>query len=138
MRVVADSRHLAVEPGKSTAVVLDVVNTEDVIDGVSANVIGIPRECVAARPALLPLFPDTGGTVTLELSVPTTHPAGRHPLTIELVSHGTTLAPHYLAMGAPALARLSAPPAALRTDRHRHRTPAWGRPSHRATSRLRR
>jgi len=121
MRVVADSRHLAVEPGKSTAVVLDVVNTEDVIDGVSANVIGIPRECVTAQPALLPLFPDTSGTVTLALSVPTTHPAGRHPLTIEVVSHGTLRAPHYLDVDLDVTARpglrLEAQPKMVRARR---------------------
>jgi hypothetical protein len=121
MRVVADSRQLAVEPGKSTAVVLDVVNTEDVIDGVSANVIGIPRECVSTRPALLPLFPDSSGRVTVELSVPSSHPAGRHPLTVELVSHGTTRAPHYLDLDLDVTARpgmrLDAQPKMVRARR---------------------
>jgi carboxypeptidase family protein len=121
MRVVADSRHLAVEPGRTTAVVLDVVNTEDVIDGVSANVIGIPTECVSAQPALLPLFPDAAGTVTLELSVPSTHPAGRHPLTIEVVSHGTMRAPQYLDVDLDVTARpgmrLDAQPKLVRARR---------------------
>lgn len=121
MRVVADPRHLAVEPGKSTAVVLDVVNTEDVIDGVSANVIGIPTECVSAQPALLPLFPDSGGTVTLTLSVPSTHPAGRHPLTVEVVSHGTAVPPNYLDLDLDVTARpglrLDAQPKLVRARR---------------------
>ena len=96
MRVVADSRHLEVEPGKNGAVVLEVINTGDVIDGVSARVIGMPREYVSAKPELLPLFPDSIGTVTLGLAVPSTHPAGRHPLTVEVLSHGTARPPEYL------------------------------------------
>ena len=37
---------------------------------------------------MLPLFPDASGQVKLALAVPRTHPAGRHPLTVEVVSHG--------------------------------------------------
>lgn len=96
MRVTADSRQLAVEPGKSTTVVVSVVNTDAVIDGVSARVLGIASECVSAKPALLPLFPDASGTIALDLTVPASHPAGRHPLSIEVVSHGTSLAPQYV------------------------------------------
>jgi hypothetical protein len=63
---------------------------------VSARVIGMPREYVSAKPELLPLFPDSIGTVTLGLAVPSTHPAGRHPLTVEVLSHGTARPPEYL------------------------------------------
>jgi hypothetical protein len=105
VRVVADSRHLEIEPGKNAAVVLEVVNTEGVIDGVSARVIGMPQECVSAKPELLPLFPDTVGTVTLDLAVPTTHPAGRHPVTVEVISHGTSRPPEYLDLDLDVAAR---------------------------------
>jgi hypothetical protein len=105
VRVVADTRHLEVEPGKTTSVVLEVVNTEDVIDGISATVIGLAPECVSAKPALLPLFPDTVGSLTLELAVPAAHPAGRHPLTVQLASHGTRRRPEYLDLDLDVAAR---------------------------------
>lgn len=96
MRVATDTRHLEVEPGDSTSVVVEVVNTDDIIDGVSAHIIGLPDTYVSASPAMLPLFPDTAGKVTLGLAVPTSHPAGRHPLTVQVVSHGTQKPPSYV------------------------------------------
>lgn len=96
MRVAVDAQHLEVEPGNSAALVVEVVNTDDVIDGVTASVLGIPPECVSANPALLPLFPDSTGQVTLDLAVPPSHPAGRHSLTVEVVSHGTAKPPRYV------------------------------------------
>ena len=96
MRVASDTRELAVAPGSTAAVVVDVVNTGEVIDGVSARVIGLPDEWVNSQPALLPLFPDATGQVTLSLAVPPTLPAGRHPLTVEIVSHGARLPSQYL------------------------------------------
>ena len=96
MRVDAEPRYLEVKPGDTTAVLVDVANTDDVIDGFSTNVIGISQECVTATPALLPLFPDARGRVKIDLAVPPTHPAGRHPLTVEVVSHGTATAPNYV------------------------------------------
>src|SRR6478736_3940771 len=96
MRVAAEPRQLDVEPGDKTAVRVDVVNTDDVIDGVSAHIIGFPEHCVSSNPVMLPLFPDAGGTVSLDLAVPRSHPAGRHPLTVQVVSHGTGNAPGYV------------------------------------------
>lgn len=75
---------------------IDVVNSGQVIDGVSARVIGLPEHCVDAQPALLPLFPDTSGRLTISLAVPPTLPAGRHPLTVEVVSHGAQLPSQFL------------------------------------------
>ena len=44
----------------------------------------------------LPLFPDASGQLTLSLAVPQTHPAGRHALTVEVVSHGARLPSQFL------------------------------------------
>jgi hypothetical protein len=107
MRVVAEPRRLDVEPGDKTALRVDVVNTDDVIDGVSAHIIGFPVHCVSANPVMLPLFPDAGGTVNLDLAVPRTHPAGRHALTVEVVSHGTRNAPGYIDVDLDVAARPS-------------------------------
>ena len=96
MRAATDNRLLEVDPGATTAVVVDVVNTGAVIDGVTASVIGLAPECVQTQPSLLPLFPATSGQLTVSLAVPPTHPAGRHQITVELVSHGAHLPAQYL------------------------------------------
>ena len=96
MRAATDNRLLEVDPGATTSVVVDVVNNGDVIDGVTANVIGLAAEFVQTQPSLLPLFPATSGQLTVSLAVPPTHPAGRHPITVELVSHGAHLPAQYL------------------------------------------
>jgi hypothetical protein len=88
VRAAVNTRLLDVDPGASASVVVEIVNTGAVIDGVTARVIGLPEQFVTSQPALLPLFPDVSGQLTLTLAVPKTHPAGRHPLSIELISHG--------------------------------------------------
>ncbi|SDC59722.1 Carboxypeptidase regulatory-like domain-containing protein [Sanguibacter gelidistatuariae] len=84
MRILSTVALLEVSPGESVDLVLDVVNTEPVIEGVTARVIGMPATMVRAQPASLALFPDAQGEITLTFAVPGTFPAGRHPLTIEV------------------------------------------------------
>lgn len=96
MRITTQEQTLGVDPGSTTSLVVEVVNNDQVIDGITARVIGLSDEYVVARPALLPLFPDASGQLTLALTVPRSHPAGRHPLTVELVSHGARAPSEYL------------------------------------------
>lgn len=96
MRAELAPQRLAVEPGATADVVVDVVNTGDVIDGISAHVIGLADEFVRTSPELLPLFPTTAGQLTVSLAIPPAHPAGRHQLTVEVFSHGAHLPPQYL------------------------------------------
>jgi hypothetical protein len=96
MRITTQQQTLGVDPGATTSFVVDVVNNDQVIDGVTARVIGLSDEYVVTRPALLPLFPDASGQLTLALTVPRSHPAGRHPLTVELISHGARQPSQYL------------------------------------------
>lgn len=96
MRVTTDTRTLLADPGSRSSVVLDVVNTGQVIDGITGRVIGLPDELVRAHPKLLTLFPDAAGQLTLSLTVPEDHPAGRHPLTVEVLSHGAGEPTQYL------------------------------------------
>jgi hypothetical protein len=91
MRVATDTQLLEVDPGEVASVRVEIVNTGQVIDGLTARIIGLPQESVRAEPALLPLFPDATGEVMLSLTVPASHPAGRHPLTVEVISHGARL-----------------------------------------------
>ena len=84
MRILSTVTLLEASPGESVDLVLDVVNTEQVIEGVSARVIGVPASIVRTHPATLALFPDAQGEITLTFVVPGSFPAGCHPLTIEV------------------------------------------------------
>ena len=76
--------------------VLDVRNTSEIIDGVTTRIIGVPAAEVVSRPALLPLFPDASGQVTMSVGLPASYPAGRHPVTVEVASAGAGQPSAYL------------------------------------------
>ena len=96
MRVSSDTAVLDVRPGDSADIGVDVVNTGAVIDGVTARVVGLPDRHVTSRPAVLPLFPDSAGRLTLTLDLPAGFPAGRHPVTVEVRSRQAETSPGYL------------------------------------------
>lgn len=96
MRVTTARSELEVTPGETASLVVDVVNTDRVIDGVSARVIGLPEESIRCEPALLPLFPDATGQLTVTVAPPRHMVAGRHPIAIEISSHGAQAAAQYL------------------------------------------
>ncbi|WP_116948352.1 carboxypeptidase regulatory-like domain-containing protein [Jiangella endophytica] len=85
-RVTASAARLDVEPGGSAELLLTVTNTADVIDGFTVRALGLPPGAVTARPPLLSLFPDAEGTIAVTVTVPPTHPAGRHPVVVALDS----------------------------------------------------
>lgn len=96
MRVTADRRLLQVSPGAPVELRLEVVNTQDVIDGVAARVVGLDARHVTARPSMLPLFPDSSGELSLTIALPSTFPAGRHPVTVEVSSQTGTSTPQHV------------------------------------------
>lgn len=96
MLVSAQSQLIDVPSGGSAEVVLDVRNTSEIIDGVTTRIIGVPVATVTSRPALLPLFPDASGQVTMSVGLPPSYPAGRHPVTVEVASAGAGLPSAYL------------------------------------------
>lgn len=88
-RVTASTGRLDVEPGGAAELLLTVTNTAEVIDGLTVRAVGLPPDAVTARPPLLSLFPDAEGTIAVTVTVPATHPAGRHPVVVALDSqHG--------------------------------------------------
>lgn len=113
MRVMSPVEVVELEPGGSGEVVLEVVNTSAVIEGVTARVLGLAPELVTVTPAVLPLFPDAVGRLVVRLDLPTTFPAGRHPVTVEVVGQAGTHVVHHdvdLVVGEqPALALAAAP-----------------------------
>jgi hypothetical protein len=96
VRVSSPTSQLAIAPGQRSELTLDVVNTGSVIDGITARIIGLPDRAVTARPALLPLFPDAAGQIRLMIDLPSTFPAGDHPLTVEVASRQPDTPPEYV------------------------------------------
>jgi hypothetical protein len=96
VRVNADVAQLDIAPGSRGDVTLNVVNTGTVIDGITARVVGLPDQHVTARPTVLPLFPDSAGQLTLTLGLPQSFPAGRHPMTVEVLSRQPDAFPAYV------------------------------------------
>jgi uncharacterized membrane protein len=89
VRVATEHRLVTANPGETVEVRVDVVNTGELIEGVTAHLIGLPDGQISVEPQLLPLFPDSQGQITLSVGVPTHQPAGMHPLTVAVVSHGS-------------------------------------------------
>lgn len=121
MRVSTDTDLIDLLPGGTAEVGLDIVNTGDVIDGITARVVGLPAHHVSSRPAVLPLFPESSGRMTLVLGLPAAFPAGTHPVTVEVRSRQPDTAPSYLDLDlqVPASASLevSGRPQVIRTRR---------------------
>jgi hypothetical protein len=121
MRLATEHRVVQVEPGSTVAIEVDVVNNADLIDGISAHLIGLPDATVVCEPRLLPLFPGASGRITLQVSVPGTLTAGSHPITVEAVSHGTGAPTQHLDLDLSVSARpavkLHRTPATLRSRR---------------------
>ncbi|HYD08824.1 MAG TPA: carboxypeptidase-like regulatory domain-containing protein, partial [Acidimicrobiales bacterium] len=83
MRVEVLTPSLAVKPGTSCDVELEVFNTSEVIDSIRAGVEGFDSE---QSPPQLALFPETGDRVTLSFKIPQTLHAGSHTLDIGIQS----------------------------------------------------
>ena len=120
MRVSTESREVLADPGTSPEILVTVVNTGTIIDGVSARVIGAGNAPVRSEPAMLPLFPDAEGRIAVSLDLPETQPAGTHPLTVEVVSHTTGAVEHHdleLEVGARPALTLQRHPRMIRARR---------------------
>lgn len=96
MRAVPDSTLLEAAPGATVPLEVKITNTSDLIDGITARVIGLPAKQVTSLPALLPLFPGDSGRLVLSMTLTRDFPAGRHPLTVELTSSIPGSAPHHV------------------------------------------
>jgi uncharacterized membrane protein len=96
MRVSSDVAELDLAPGNQADVTLNVVNTGSVIDGITARVVGLAERNVTTRPQVLPLFPDSSGQLTVTLGLPSSFPAGRHPMTVEVLSRQPNTGPQYV------------------------------------------
>lgn len=120
MRVLTTNRLVEVTPGATAEIVVQVVNTGTIIDGVSARLIGVDDATVRVEPAMLPLFPDASGELVLTVEVGDTFLAGVHPLVVEVVSHTTQDVAHAdvdLVVAARPSVRLGSTPRMVRARR---------------------
>ena len=86
MRATLETSAVTVAPGSPARLAVEVTNTTEVIDGVRASLDVGEGLAVEYEPALLPLFPEGTGVITLTLTVTPTFPAGTHQATVELSS----------------------------------------------------
>ena len=78
--------HLNVIPGNIAELAIDVTNTADIIDGVTAIVDGINPDWVRLERPVLSLFPDSTQPLSLVFDIPKTCPAGDYLVIVRIVS----------------------------------------------------
>ena len=86
MRAVLVPNRLVLQPGSPATTVVEVTNSLSVIDGLTAAARPMEGLTSTVEPALLPLFPDATGTLTIELVAGPHLPAGTHHVSIEVRS----------------------------------------------------
>ena len=86
MRTTVETERLQIHPGKTGTLDVDVVNTSDVIDGLSATIDGLDPAFVRITPPVVTLFPDSVGRLTVTLDLPKTYPAGDSFLNVRVSS----------------------------------------------------
>ena len=86
MKTDLEISHLTVEPGRSGRVEIDVTNTADVIDGVTAIIDGINPDWIRLDQPLISLFPESTGQLALVFDIPLSCPAGDYLVIVRIVS----------------------------------------------------
>jgi uncharacterized repeat protein (TIGR01451 family) len=78
--------HLTLVPDQPTRVAIEVVNTADVIDGVTAIIDGLDQDWIHFDEPLVRLFPGASGEVSFTIKVPPECPAGDYLVVVRIVS----------------------------------------------------
>lgn len=86
MRTELRTPHVTVTPGRPVAIELEVANTTDIIDGITAIVDGLNPSWVRMPTPVLTLFPDATGTFPLHVSMPRNTVAGEYLVTVQMIS----------------------------------------------------
>jgi 5-hydroxyisourate hydrolase-like protein (transthyretin family) len=86
MRATLLAPSVRIHPGTTALLDIEVVNNEDVIDGISARVIGLDPAWVPLVQPVVTLFPDTSGTLTIRFELPTSCAAGESMITVHVYS----------------------------------------------------
>lgn len=86
MRTALASEHLHVRPGVPTLLDVEVTNTADVIDGVTAEFEGLDPTWVQLVSPVISLFPESTSTLTARLDLPPNCIAGDYLITMHVFS----------------------------------------------------
>lgn len=86
MRTTLSTRQLRVTPGARASIDIEITNTSDVIDGVTARIEGLDAAWVRLQEPVVSLFPSDRGMLHVELELPRSFPAGGHTVTLVIES----------------------------------------------------
>ena len=86
MRAALAAESIRLTPGVAATLDVEVTNTSPIIDGLTAQVIGLDPGWVQLVQPVVTLFPETTGTLTLRFDVPPSCPAGESALTVRVHS----------------------------------------------------
>ncbi len=86
LRTEVGASHLSVTPGVPVVFDIEVTNTSEVIDGVTATISGLDPSWVQLVLPVVSLFPDSTATLSLRLSLPKDCLAGEYLVTARVVS----------------------------------------------------
>lgn len=86
MRVILRQPAAVVTPGRPVTIEVEVTNTLNAIDGLTARVLGPDGTTTVSDPPILALFPDTTGRIALTISFPLALLAGPRQVGIQVVS----------------------------------------------------
>jgi len=86
VRTALATTHLEVTPGSPVLFDIEVTNTSDVIDGVTATITGLDPAWVQLVVPVVSLFPEATATLTLRLSLPDDCLAGEYLVTARVFS----------------------------------------------------
>ena len=78
MRTEVATSHLRVTPGTPAIFDVEVTNTADVIDGVTASIQGLDPAWVSLVVPVVSLFPDSSSTLSLRIDLPKNCLAGEY------------------------------------------------------------
>ncbi len=86
MRTQLGLSHLTVRPGTPARVEIEVTNTSDVIDGVTAIVDGIDPNWIRFDAPVVSLFPSSTASLGFTIETPFDYPAGDYLVVVRVVS----------------------------------------------------
>ncbi len=86
MRTAVATSHLRVTPGKPVVLDVEVTNTADIIDGVTATIQGLDSAWVSLMVPVVSLFPEATSTLSLKIDLPTNCLAGEYLVSVRVVS----------------------------------------------------
>jgi hypothetical protein len=86
MRTEVATSHLRVMPGVAAVLDVEVTNTSDVIDGVTATINGLDQAWVSLVTPVVSLFPESSATLSLRIDLPRNCLAGEYLVSVHVTS----------------------------------------------------